>query len=583
MVPMAPYALRRYLRELTPQHEVVVDDLNARYHRHLWNEAYSDEIQREFRAAGMRPAALQAELVERFGPLAFSSLRDAGTYRDAALVRRHHMVLHMALTLQLLHTRELCGAARLPAAYGGWTELLDKWRRTLLGRYLERQIADGAFDGCDAVGLSALYMEQVAPSLLLARLLKARSPQLKIIIGGGAITHLLSELRQDRSFFDFIDYAVPFEGEEVLGTLVGGTDPEVPLANVVYVRRGEVYYAAGERGPVIQSIADYSGLEHLYPTPEPIYSVLTAKDCYWGKCAYCTHHEGYSQGYKPMADTQVVKTLNDLIDTGARAFYFVDEALPPRRLSLLAETFGAAVDRGKAVAWLAESRVERALLNPEAVERLQRSGCRLLVSGIESGSQAISERMQKGIDLELVARHARLCHERGIRVGWMFFIGFPGETATQARETFRFIAANAESLEFAVVGTFSLERGSPIWSAPADFGVRDIVDRKAPYRLSFTAVMADGETRPPGALAQQLDDLHEEFLQLRPLFDGAIDRSLLFFLRAAPLRATNETLADQGVLRFEWRSAAERATIHYDAGRGDLELRRVAATAEKPC
>lgn len=568
---LAPYLLKGYLGDVTPRHVVSVHDLNIEYYRHLWTEAFIgpanakiDELPRVLR--------LESELVGRFGRAAYEALREESTFADHDAVRRHHMVLQLARQLDA-SCRRLAGAHNVPRELGRWAELLDHWETTGMGCYIRARVLAGAFDEASIIGVSVPYVEQLAPALLLARHVKQRKPQAIVVLGGGAVTHLMREITTDTSFWPNVDYVIPFEGEYSFHRLIEELDitsalrVHNPIDNIAFVRDGSIYYHKnlGAR-PRVDVVPDFSDLEHAYPTPRPIYPLLTSKGCYWGKCAYCTHHEGYGQGFSRISDELVRGALEELIAAGARSFYLVDEALPPRKLAALAELFGEHRRQGRKVEWLAEARLERSLVKGEAVQHLVDSGCRLLVNGIESGSQIVVDRMRKGINLELVAEHAQLCREAGIGVGWMFFIGFPGETDDQARATFRFIESHQHAISFAVIGCFTLERGAPIWERPEAFGVREISNREDYYRFSFPSVLDDGSSNDPAALDAKLEALHDEFVHLRPLFDGAIDRALLFFLQDRNVRKTDAELIDAGALVYEWWSPREQAKVCYRPG-----------------
>jgi len=568
---LAPYLLKGYLGDAAPRHSVSVYDLGAEYYRHLWTEAFTAPVAGELDELP-RVLRLESELVGEFGQVAYEALRDESTFADHDAVRRHHMVLQLALQLDASR-RQLANAHIVPRQLGSWVELLDRWETTAMGRYVRARVDAGIFDDASIVGVTVPYVEQVAPALLLARCIKQRKPETVVVLGGGAVTHLLREVCTDTSFWPHVDYVIPFEGEHSFHQLIEELDSTSalrmhrPLDNIVFVRDGSIHYHKDlSARPRVDVVPDFSDLEHVHPTPRPIYPLLTSKGCYWGKCAYCTHHEGYGQGFSRISDELVTGALDQLIAAGASSFYLVDEALPPHKLAKLAVLFGDHRRQGRKVEWLAEARLERSLVKREAVQHLVDSGCRLLVNGIESGSQAIVDLMHKGINLELVAEHAQLCREAGIGVGWMFFIGFPGETDDQARATFRFIERNQDAISFAVIGCFALERGAPIWEQPEAFGVREILHRDDYYRFNFPSVLDDGSANDPVVLDAKLEALHEEFGHLRPLFDGAIDRALLFFLHDRNVRKTDAELTSSGTLVYEWWSPRERARARYRPG-----------------
>lgn len=107
----------------------------------------------------------------------------------------------------------------------------------------------------------------------------------------------------------------------------------------------------------------------------------------------------------------------------------------------------------------------------------------------------------------------------------MFFIGFPGETFEQMKETFDLIRSCNADLDFATVGTFALERDSPIWHRPSDFGILHILGAEDPYRVVFDYVDISGNLQTRADLRQVLRAYLEHYADLMPKFVGIVERS----------------------------------------------------------
>lgn len=566
---MAPFLLKGHVEAVTA-HRVTVRDLNIEYFARLW-QGESNDLTTAFLDTGRRAEALLAELLEAEGSAAYAALRNRDTYDDERAVWRASRILRIAETLTSAHARWIAPMRFWPTTLGQWPAMLRQAQSSLIGTFYRSVISD--FDRFDAVGVSVTYLKQFAPGLLLAQMLKSRKPDQTIIIGGNAVTHLMKEVLADDGIGDVVDYAIPYEGEALLGDLLNALSGEghMPTRNVVRWDDGRATYEPDTASKLrIHARPDYTALVHAYPTPEPIIPLLTAKGCYWGKCKFCTHHEGYGQGYYRIDEDVLTTTLSTLLAEGHRSFYFVDEALPPRVLGRLGEVFddlgSGSVRRPR---WMAEARAERSFAQPASAELLAKSGCALLVNGIETGVQRVSDLMDKGIDLDAAARHARECATVGIRVGWMFFIGYPGETEAESRATFEFIEANAESVDYASVGVFSLERGSPLHlGAPAN-GITEIDGAVEPYRVVF-AYAYQGTRVTPGALRERLRALHREFASLEPMFRSCGDRALMMFLPPKETLPNRLQLGDAA--RFEWNSSLLPGHIVYDAQQQRMEV-----------
>jgi radical SAM superfamily enzyme YgiQ (UPF0313 family) len=84
------------------------------------------------------------------------------------------------------------------------------------------------------------------------------------------------------------------------------------------------------------------------------------------------------------------------------------------------------------VKWSANSRTD---VDLETLKILNRAGARLLCVGIESGDQAILDRMKKKIKLEQTRQFFKDAKEAGVLIHGCFLIGNPGETGETMQKT----------------------------------------------------------------------------------------------------------------------------------------------------
>jgi anaerobic magnesium-protoporphyrin IX monomethyl ester cyclase len=66
-------------------------------------------------------------------------------------------------------------------------------------------------------------------------------------------------------------------------------------------------------------------------------------------------------------------------------------------------------------------------MTPSAVAALARAGAEEVWMGVESGSQAILDAMEKGTRLSQVRAATRLLRRHGVRASWFLQLGYPGE------------------------------------------------------------------------------------------------------------------------------------------------------------
>jgi anaerobic magnesium-protoporphyrin IX monomethyl ester cyclase len=93
--------------------------------------------------------------------------------------------------------------------------------------------------------------------------------------------------------------------------------------------------------------------------------------------------------------------------------------------------------RNAAVPFKVQSRAD--LMSEETARDLRAAGCTEVWMGVESGSQAILDAMDKGLTLSTVVTARDRLKEVGIRVCFFLQFGYPGETWAELQETIAFV------------------------------------------------------------------------------------------------------------------------------------------------
>lgn len=360
-------------------------------------------------------------------------------------------------------SRDLLRAAVDPPA----NPFLELYERRVLHKILE--------PAAQVVAISIVFADQAFPALLLARMIRERSPMTRLILGGPFLTANRDALQSSASplIEELADFVVLGEGETVFVDLVqdllsGSVEPgAVPSRERVLIGRLEdlnsLHRPAYENLPL-----------ERYLSPEPVLTVLTSRGCYWNRCEFCDIQGIREQGFYRAAKPETVLAILDGLSatTGARCFAFWDDAVPPRTLRDLSRLLR---DSGRDYHWYAQTRADD-VLDDETCRAMYESGCRQVYVGIETGSRRLARLMRKGIDLERVRKAARRLTEAGIAVSAGFFFGFPGEDEADVEDTLGFMLQDPASIypSSASVGAFSLRKGSPIHRCDNEAGIHVI-------------------------------------------------------------------------------------------------------------
>ena len=310
---------------------------------------------------------------------------------------------------------------------------------------LEEEVQRIAAFGPELVGMTAMTNNYHSAEATVA-LLKERLG-CTVVMGGPHATLFRERVAADPN----VDYVVFGEGEETLRELVRALVAEGPKPSEGRLAQIQGLCFKSVEGvvcnPARPLIRDLDSLpfpaRHLFalsryplyaPNGERMVTLLSSRGCPYN-CSYC--FKGIvGRTYRQRSPENILAEIRSLMERyGYRYFYFIDDlfTIDRRRLSALAEQM---IAEGLDIRWQCLARVDR--VTPELLKLMYRAGCREVHYGIESGNQAILERIGKEITLEQVRRAVAWTAEAGILAKGYFMLGLPGDTEETMAETIRF-------------------------------------------------------------------------------------------------------------------------------------------------
>ncbi len=326
----------------------------------------------------------------------------------------------------------------------------------------------------DVVGISIVLQQQIFSSMTFCALIKQQFPRIHVVIGGNTVTRLRDVLPQSL-LFQYFDSAVVYEGETAFLQLVEAVGAKRDLSevpNCIYKDAAGVHVSPTSYAEDLGTLPppDFDGLPlDKYFVPTRVLPYLATRGCYWGRCEFCDHGEGYTAGYRTKKIQEILDEIKHLKDKhGARHFHFTDESYPPALFRKLARGL---IDSNMDIIWTTHMRFEKSLLDSEVWRDASDSGCRYLHFGYESGSERVLKLMDKATTTDVVSKHLELSAKAGIWNHCMGFFGFPGETKEEAWSSVRFLEQNKEHVHSLGFGTFDLSKHTPVAKHPEKWGV----------------------------------------------------------------------------------------------------------------
>jgi radical SAM superfamily enzyme YgiQ (UPF0313 family) len=298
----------------------------------------------------------------------------------------------------------------------------------------------------DVIGLSCIT--KFAPSgYALAVALKARAPDIPIVMGGPHVTSFPDTTLHECASVDIL---IPGEGErpfvDVLQCLGNGR-PLDTVQGLMFRGSEGAMVATPPRDPERNLDVFPHPARHIYqndlyiPLPNqsrrrPATTVITSRGCPYGRCKFCYQGGRYASPYRRRSPENVVDEIARLArDLGMREIIFWDDNFCVNAQWI--EAFCNLVDQQRIdMTWTVQSRVNT--VTQDMLKRMAASGCYNVYFGLESGSQHMLDRVNKGITLEESRRAVKWARQAGMEIRGSFIFGMPGETPEIAEETLRF-------------------------------------------------------------------------------------------------------------------------------------------------
>ncbi|MBI5576905.1 MAG: RiPP maturation radical SAM protein 1 [Deltaproteobacteria bacterium] len=363
----------------------------------------------------------------------------------------------------------------------GWSgEDLLHIRQRLAPEYIDLCGNLLPWDRYSIVGFASSFQQNTAAAAL-ARRIKERFPQVRIVFGGANFDHPMGS--EYMRAFPWIDAGFAGEADESFPRFVervlAGRPPE-PAPGLAVRRGGEVMF--GGPAPLVEDmggspVPDYDDFFHLaerlgmfgeWEHSEEIRLAFEgSRGCWWGeksRCAFCgLRPETMKFRAKPGA--QAIRELRRLSDRhGRRKFVAVDNVLGARFRDEICAELAEARD-GFEITYEVKADLTR-----EQLRKLKAAGVSTIQPGIESFSSRLLRLMKKGVTGLANVELLKWARYHSMNVYWNLLTGIPGEEAGDYALQADRIRALRHLPPPDKVARIRIERFSAYHERPGDYG-----------------------------------------------------------------------------------------------------------------
>ena len=310
----------------------------------------------------------------------------------------------------------------------------------------ERMIKE---EKADVVGISCNLTDFRWSSIRLAQIAKRVNPNVVVVMGGSHVTNLYRQIIENFP----VDFVVRFEGEFTLLELVQTLESRGDLRDVEGI-------AFKDKAGVVVKNEDRPPIADLDSLPFPAYhffnfgkyirysspimfkgkkaremkssNIMASRGCPFN-CRYCSVTKYWRGQCRLRSVENVVDEMETLHkDFDVNHFNFFDDTFtlnPERVINLCKEIIRRKLD----VCWECVTRVDS--VSAEMLTWMKKAGCLSVSYGVESGSSAVLEAINKKQTRDQIIKAFKMTHEAGILAYILLMVGNPNESERSIDET----------------------------------------------------------------------------------------------------------------------------------------------------
>jgi len=318
------------------------------------------------------------------------------------------------------------------------------------------------------IGCSTTF-EQTSAGVALLNGVKRLRPELVTILGGANCEGEMA--RGIASLGARIDYIFSGESEgtflEFVRTVLAGSRPNDAIIQGKPCRDMDAL-------PTPDYSEYYEQRKRFLPrspAPPAETEILseTSRGCWWGEKQHCTFCglNGEGMAFRQKSPSRVIEELRVLSGANpTRRIHFTDNIMPYRYFQTLLPRLSAELP---GLNLFYEQKANLSLAN---VLALKNAGITAIQPGIEALSSSLLKLMKKGVQARqnlMLLRYGRVA---GVQMVWNLLWGFPGDELKTYEETLALIPLLHHLEPPASMCHLSIDRFSPYFSRPAEFGIR---------------------------------------------------------------------------------------------------------------
>ncbi|MBN1914091.1 MAG: radical SAM protein [Candidatus Omnitrophica bacterium] len=161
--------------------------------------------------------------------------------------------------------------------------------------------------------------------------------------------------------------------------------------------------------------------------------IMSARDCWWGKCTFCSWPLLYPE-FRLRQASNVLDEIGKIIGE-YRVREIMDDSGTFPVGEWLRDFCQGMIKRGYHKKIYLDCNMRFGAISPQDYKLMKNAGFRLLLFGLESANQTTLERLNKNLKVETIIESCKLARSCGLYPHITIMFGYPWETLEQAQKT----------------------------------------------------------------------------------------------------------------------------------------------------
>lgn len=288
-----------------------------------------------------------------------------------------------------------------------------------------------------------IFMETTTPSIeadyeSLTSLKDATGA--KMLVGGPHATYFHTSILEE---CPAIDVVIRHEFDTKIAKVVANLDNLESVSGITYRKVNKIVdNGDGEVAQDLDAVpfpdrdtVPWQWYLEAWYSRQPFMNMMTSRGCPY-HCAFCLWPQsmyGHRQRFRSLDN--VFAEIHYLIDRYGLKEINVDDGTFTTNKQRVIEFCQRLRKEKIKLIWTCNGRVDN--LDDEMLEEMKKSGCKMIRLGVESGSQGVLDKIEKGLTLKQIEDGVRMVKRHGIQALGGFMFGFPYDSKETVEQTIR--------------------------------------------------------------------------------------------------------------------------------------------------